>query len=506
MFRTAGIVLGLVCCCATLANAKNTEKSTNPYLVVSLVGPADPYHAAAKRLAKIRKGSILQATVDDLESILAQLQQTAPGNVAFVVRPDQFDINLVHRTLKIATRVDDDPFIDFNYGFITGRTPAAALDLAEAGLKAEQKRRKPSIAIAGVAGAGFLQESTSQRQIIPLRGMPLNLTWNHIVPKSNGGQRDVEFITKTLTNLEGSPLIAFAGHGFPDQVIGGPNSADLQKRSFQGAVAFNIACYTGVTSTWFQHDWKSGKLVEQCVEVDESFCLQMIDTGVAAYVAYACPRPAGMEMFADMISIATQGISVGEQRRRQSNSVILTHLAQSFDSVVADPLTDGQRLEHQDNDATVRKMSGGGVLFGDPAFVPFKRQRGAFPITLKGKKSPDKLTLVVQVHGPMWFWHCNDPLEQTKIRLQARIPLGDRFVKSLEVTKLPFGRDRKPLRISGATEVHRGRRYLHVKALFDTLEPQEMTAYPSGIEGTFVVSTTNQARHGKNRFIKMAAK
>ena len=512
MCRTTPALFSVCLAAVCIANVGNLSLAgevsgkRSGFCVVSFVDQNDTYDKAAQELVTLRKAAILRATPEDLEPLVSQLRKAAPRYVAFVVRPDQFDVNLAHRVLKIATQIDDDPFIDFSYGFITGRTPEAAVQLAKAGVKAQRKRRKPSIAIAGVAGGTFLKKSMSQNQILPLKKMPLKMRWNHIVlPESNDGQRDTKFIDKALTDLEASPLIAFAGHGFPDQVVGGPNASDIRDRNYEGAVAFNIACYTGVTSKWFEQDWKTAKLVEQCVEPTNSFCLQMIDSGVAAYVAYSCPRPAGMEMFADMVSLATEGISVGEQRRRQGNSVILTHLAQSFDGVVADELTDGQQLKQQGVEATVREMSAGGVLFGDPAFVPFKKSASAFPIALKGKRTDDKLLLSVRVDGPLWFWHCSDPLEQTKFRLQARIPLGERHVQSVAMSKFPFGQDRKPLRVSGAVETHLGRRYVHVKGLFDKLENQQMMDYQSGVQGTFVVKTTNDVAQSKQRFLKMAA-
>jgi hypothetical protein len=46
-------------------------------------------------------------------------------------------------------------------------------------------------------------------------------------------------------------------------------------------------------------------------------------------------------MFADMLSLATEGISIGEQRRRHANSVILTHLGQDFAEQGYETLQDG---------------------------------------------------------------------------------------------------------------------------------------------------------------------
>jgi hypothetical protein len=55
-----------------------------------------------------------------------------------VVRPGYLDINLARALLKLATQIDDDPLVDFAYGFITGDMLETALALAEAGSMAEQ--------------------------------------------------------------------------------------------------------------------------------------------------------------------------------------------------------------------------------------------------------------------------------------------------------------------------------------------------------------------------------
>jgi len=44
-----------------------------------------------------------------------------PRFVVFVLPPEKIDVDLAHQILEMATRVDDDPFVDFEYGFVTGR-------------------------------------------------------------------------------------------------------------------------------------------------------------------------------------------------------------------------------------------------------------------------------------------------------------------------------------------------------------------------------------------------
>ena len=41
-----------------------------------------------------------------------------PRYVAFVTKPDQLDINLAQKILKLSTQIDKDPFVDFAYGLM----------------------------------------------------------------------------------------------------------------------------------------------------------------------------------------------------------------------------------------------------------------------------------------------------------------------------------------------------------------------------------------------------
>jgi hypothetical protein len=61
----------------------------------------------------------------------------------------------------------------------------------------------------------------------------------------------------------------------------------------RGAVVLNVACYTGVTSTWYKSDWRASKWTRQTVAPEDSFSLALLHTGVLGYTAYLCPRPAG---------------------------------------------------------------------------------------------------------------------------------------------------------------------------------------------------------------------
>lgn len=464
------------------------DADTVRYCVVTLVGPDDPYAEAGKRLAALRDARQLSVDRSRLGHLRIQLQELQPEYVAFVARPEQIDLNLVHVLLQLSTQLDEDPFVDFSYGMITGRTPAAAIRLAEAARQAERRPRTPQFAVAGVAGGDYLKRSRTRQFPLQLKGMDLRAQWHEVIePSVNGGQRDTQFISEMLENLEGQSMIALAGHGFPDRIVGGPNWSDLAGRDYTGAVAFNIACYTGVTSHWFENNWQTGHIDRHCVSNDESFGLRMLDTGVAAYVAYACPRPAGTQMFADMIELATQGISVGEQRRRQANSVILTHLGQGFAGLVAESVAAGDPLKPgRSPEELVRSMSAGSVLYGDPAFQPFEQVPGAYSLQLVTRREGRTLNADVRGTG-MWMWHCSDSLEQTKLKVETTLPLGDDGASSIAMDRYPFGDANRPLRLHAALERHAGQNFLHVKALFERPGQATMMSLWNGFQASFRV-------------------
>jgi hypothetical protein len=421
-----------------------------------------------------------------------------------VLRPETLDENLARKLLVLSSRVDDDPFVDFAYGVITGDSPKGAVALAGAGVRAEAGRRRPNFAMIGVAGSE-LPNSMSMSQNLPLRkgflkhtshmiaaGEAANATSAEIDPKQDG-----TFIREVMPQLADQAIVLFAGHGYPTHVVGGPTYRHLAGQRLDGAVVMNIACYTGVTSRWFDNDWKSMKIRERTVPANESFCLNMLNTGAAAYVAYVCPRPAGPTMIGDAITLATAGESVGELWRKNANSVVLAQLQQGRDELNIAEVADGEPIARKRKTQDIlTSMSTGGVLFGDPAFVPFAAQAGAHPAQVKVVRKANSLLAEVEVVGPLFHLFCSDQIvmwddKTPSMRLEAVVPLGDRHVKGVRLVRSSFGE--VPHRLTAATEEHAGQRFAHVKASFAQPEMQQMMQLAqTGAMGTFEIITTDK--------------
>src|SRR5205823_14752831 len=164
-------------------------------------------------------------------------------------------------------------------------------------------------------------------------------------PQLQNEERDTQFIKTFLPKLEGKSVVVFGGHGFPREVVGGPTWKDLAGLKLDSAVALNIACYTGVTETWFENDWKKRLLRKRKIPTSESFALALLRTGVIGYVAYVCEWPAGPELFTDVSALVSEGMSLGEVRRRDYDKIVLGYLGYGASKLELKRLADGRKFE-----------------------------------------------------------------------------------------------------------------------------------------------------------------
>ena len=497
------LVLFLLICVSDL------RATAGEYLILDLAGPDDPYHAAAERLAALHDGKIVRGDPRRLAPVLEILKQDPPRYVAIVVRPADLDINLARAFLKIATQVDRDPFVDFAYGYITGDTPEVAVALAEAGSKVEKQRRKPSLAVAAV-GTESVTKSGIRSERFPLRKTTLPQLWGQIAGGENFSEgRDAKFIKTVMPQLQNKSLVMLAGHGYPGEIVGGPTWRDFSGLNLEGAVVMNIACYTGVTGRWFEEDQAEGVRRERNVPAGESVCLAVLRTGPAAYVAYACPRPAGPELFMDVTALATEGLSVGEVRRRDYNRVALAHLAQGFIGLRTPVDSDGDPLRPPQDIVKdlLLDMATGGMLFGDPAFRPFDAQADETPIEVKSERVGERMTVTVTVGSEHLFFQCSDSLatwgeeQLPAMRILARVPLGQDQVAEVKVRELKIGGEIMKRRLVWAVEEDGGERFLHVKVWFPQPAPAKFAFLQSGARAVFEVTTTNDPDQVMTRFV-----
>ncbi|MHC4339417.1 MAG: hypothetical protein ACYSX0_04275, partial [Planctomycetota bacterium] len=177
------------------------------------------YRAAAELLAESRDAEIVEFDPARLDLLRDRLRRLQPKEVAVVLRPQQIEFNFGRRFLQMATEIDDDPFPDFAFGYITGATAKEAVAFVRAGMTA--RRRKPSYGRL----AGGCKASVEYAQPYVLRQSRIESVQGYVAGEQ--GDYDRKFARKFLEKLNECSAVMFIGHGWPREVVGGLDYKDL---------------------------------------------------------------------------------------------------------------------------------------------------------------------------------------------------------------------------------------------------------------------------------------
>ncbi len=157
------------------------------------------------------------------------------------------------------------------------------------------------------------------------------------------------------------------------------------------------------------------------------------------------------------------------------------------------PLVDGAKLEAgRTAGQAVKRMSTGGILIGDPAFVPFEAKPETDPRTVEVTEQDDRLIVNAKVQTPVFHFYSSEQINywndsEPAMRLETAIPIGDRVVTNVQVSKPPAGVTE--FKLVAAVEQDRGQRWLHLKMTFP--QPTESSILQkmvsNGLSGQFEV-------------------
>lgn len=447
------------------------------YVVLSGVAEDDPYFEAARLIAKHRDAdAIVRFDPEAPDAVLPRLRELAPANVAIVVRPEQIHVNSVRRILRMAAAVDDDPFPDFAYGFLTGATAEEAVAFVRRIVRADGKPAPAVVGRAAVWGGTGASEAGDGTYLLGGRRLPER--WMRFRAPDGERDRDAAFIAKHLPRLAGCGAVLMGGHGMPWEIGSGPRAEDLAGLDLFPAVVVNYACYTGVTRDWPESRFAGtgyGTRIRQ-VEPERSFAFAMLRAGVTGYVAYVNPRPAGPEMTIDFERILA-GQTLGEVRRNDQAKVVLGYLGFGEPGIVPPEYVDGATVPREKMDPVRHMMldgATGGILYGDPAFRPYRPAPEILPLTIEVRRSGDELAVTLRMTAASAGAWCADPFRRfgeksmaQKLYGRVELPGGFPIPKSVRVESATrAGRPLDSLPPVWAVEEDRGKRWLHVKAGF----------------------------------------
>ena len=324
--------------------------------------PEGPYQKAADRLAEFHKAQII--TVEpDLNAFFEAAAELKPQYVAFVLPPDWIDIDLTNSILSRASQVDDDPFIDFEYGFVTGRDGKAAMGVVERMIAAWEYDIGKS---GGILGTWEGPQIPPPSELSTLGAMGFEATASYVKATEEEDTRR-KLVKAALDDLAGRDVLLFYSHGYPDQMVGCFSAADLGEWGcdFTGSILFNCACYNGVPGRWYNIG-PGGRFVDSgVIDPEQSVALEILDSGVTAYFAGINPWHAWLtnEAFAHVVD---DGDTLGGAAKALFDRLALEfHPDPISFPKAADTVMTGEGFENR------RRNGAGMILYGDPKFAPY---------------------------------------------------------------------------------------------------------------------------------------
>ncbi|MBU0765333.1 MAG: T9SS type A sorting domain-containing protein [Bacteroidetes bacterium] len=111
----------------------------NYYVLTPESDTTTDYYEAAQILAAYRSAQIIQFDIGSTANLAGVLAPLEPRYIAIVADPIDIDINFVRQFLMMSAELDDDPFSDFAYGYITGATGQDAINFVNNIIYAESQ-------------------------------------------------------------------------------------------------------------------------------------------------------------------------------------------------------------------------------------------------------------------------------------------------------------------------------------------------------------------------------
>jgi hypothetical protein len=344
-----------------------------PYLVLVDPGKDNEFLPAARAMAALHGATIKHFDPKKLDRTLAELRKAPPRFVVFVLPPEKIDVDLVHDILMMATRVDDDPFVDFEYGFVTGRDGAAALRFVKR-IEAAWKRDFGTTvrAKAALFGSweGSVLPSTTGQSLSALKALGFEATASFVKTRDPEATRR-KVARQALADCQGKDALLFFSHGYPHSMEFCYRAKDLRewKTDLSPAILVNCACYNGAPGRWFEAGPK-GPIDRGLVAREDSVALAVLDSGVAGYFAGVDPwhGPLAMQVFAH---VTDDGLRLGEAAKRMHDRLALDFLPGRIRFEPTLKIKDRFSGEGTVN----RRHNGAGMIFyGDPALAPFAKK------------------------------------------------------------------------------------------------------------------------------------
>ena len=172
----------------------------------------------------------------------------------------------------------------------------------------------------------------------------------------------------------------------------------------------------------------------------------------------------------------TFAASLGDVRRRDYDKIVLGYLGYGASKMELKPIADGQQIEPPKDIAQdiLLELGTGGILFGDPALIPFKSNSNGAPVFVKVAHDEINKTLTVAAEISLEHlgYFCSEPTASWDgraggaMKVYTKVPLPADYVSNVAIQRIEMGNLALKSRLVWAVESDRGQRFIHLKSIF----------------------------------------
>lgn len=348
---------------AALAAPAAAVESTE--YVVLLERSADPaFRPAAERLARLHSAEVMIFDAGDLGALSSALTQRSPRHAALVMPPQLIDVEFAQSLIERLTALDDDPFLDVRYAFITGRDGAAAERFVEAIERARVRAPTGKALIFGSWEGAMLPPKSALSSLAAL-GLDGR---SEFVKSSDPAEVRAKKTREVLDGADDADLLLLFSHGYPDRMDLCFSGRDLRawKTRLPPSVVVSCACWNGCTGRWWMPGPR-GFTEQPAPTIDESVALALLDSGIAGYVAGVDAWHGPLANQAAM-HLLDGGLSLGDVTKAMVDRLALDFAPERIHlPSPAERTFTGEGREHR------RRNAAAMIVFGDPAWAPFAK-------------------------------------------------------------------------------------------------------------------------------------
>ncbi|MHC4778958.1 MAG: HEAT repeat domain-containing protein [Planctomycetota bacterium] len=460
-----------------------------------LVPPGSALKPAAEKLAVYRNASILEWSPRAPEDSLRTLIEKNARYVTLFVEPEDMDVNLVRRFVVLSTLIDEDPFCDFAFGFVTASSPDKAIAFVERIIEADGKGVDPS-------ALSFCTSNISRKYpgssfIEGMRGDAIYVSLGNMA-----------FAKKSLNELQEPGFIHIGGCGDPEGVwmfadkrnldrskhwpydparVGeDPDgemprllASDFAKLKLKNPVVWTHVCHIGSVSRVFVE----GDIVStfgRCEKVEaytipkgRSVALALIEAGVSAYIAPLGPN-FGAQSDIEQAAASELGLPLGDVMRRAYHDVVMDTGGHPEQIGV---YVEGKPAMWDPDGFTNYNSPHNRALYGDPQFKPFGAFRSPATVKVVAEVAEDRAVLRFELASSGYLgrtWYGNRGRSNKgrgRIYEVVELPEAPKALTVGEVTALDGSGE--PFEITSKTvllEEIDSKTYLHIQLVTDSAE------------------------------------